>query len=155
MLCRWAAFKIICCIVTTSLRCELKGCFLSFPYSQIDVLHWAHLNNFSPLWVSKCFFKTAPWLNDFPYLIGVCNFSLAWKIMCFFRSPAWPNDLSHWSHLCNFSPEWGNKCLVIWLIYRNDLIHIVQGCLSAILKLLTCLQQLLIMTNDSLSWCHF
>ena len=57
-----------------SLWCGLKGCFLSLQCSQIDVLH------VSPLWVSKCFFKTAAWPYNFLFWIIFCNFSLAWKM---------------------------------------------------------------------------
>ena len=65
--------------------------------------HWAHLCGFSPVWVSRCFF----------------------------RSLARLNDLLHCSHLCGSSPVWVSICLASWLGFKNVLTHMLQGILLA------------------------
>ena len=85
-----------------------------------------HLCGFSPLWMSRCLFKSPLWTNDLSHCVHLRGFSPEWMRECCFKVSSLLNDLSHFVHLCVFSLVWMRMCLSNSLLLPNDLLQCLQ-----------------------------
>ena len=120
-----------------------------------DLLHWAHLCNFSPLCMMRWLFRWTAWPNDLLHWANLCNFApLLVVSKCVLRLPAWPNDLLHWAQVCAFSPLCASKCLLRSPASPNDLLHWVHLCDFSPLWETRCLFRVSAKPNDFVHCAH-
>ena len=71
------------------------------------------------------------------HCVHLCGFSPVWMRKCVFKWAAWLNDLLHWEQLCFFFPPWACLCLLRLLLLEKFLGHKSQDFRSAIFSLLS------------------
>ena len=71
-----------------------------------------HIEHICAPFLSRCLFRWASRPNDLLHWAHLCSFSPVWVIRCLFRWADKPKDLSHWAHLCNFAPLWVRRCQI-------------------------------------------
>ena len=87
---------------------EWPNAFFKCPARPNDLLHCAHLCNFSPVWIIMWILKWLTHSNPFLHCANLCAFSPEWVSLWLFRLPAWSNVFLHWSHLKTCSA--GSNC---------------------------------------------
>ena len=85
--------KMASCYTGKIAQCAFLRLFSSVKHNvapkTIGLICWiVHLCFFSPVWVSKCFFRFEAWLNDFWHCAQMWFFSPLWVVICLLRLPA-------------------------------------------------------------------
>ena len=98
----------------------LSSCLRRVPLWVNDLLHILHWNNFSPVWVTLCCFRTFAALKCFPQSSQISRICFCW----YFSSLKDFSNCSHGYLLCLA------VCLKRWLVLENDFSHKLHGILA-------------------------